>query len=282
MGAILIWNPGSTGGNQANGTNLLAFEVVVNENPVFPTTITEHVVEQGADISDNVRVGLKTLTLEVFVTNEPIDTGVVEGNGFGSGAFANGGPLFTPASGATPPVPTTLIDKTWFTLPVSVPILGSLLAQEVDVPFVVTPQMQPAVSFQIAPQVLQFATPGDFVRMTHDALDLLRTSTQFLTVLGTKGQYDNMIIEHFDMARSSDTGTGATFTIALKEIRLATSSIVNAPVPTKPRGNIPTHKGTTAPTPVAPVGGSSSLAALALSGLQGLFNGQTTPNTVNP
>lgn len=50
----------------------IEFDVSEREGYEAPAEITEHAVEQGAAVTDNVRPGNDTLTLEAFVSNTPI------------------------------------------------------------------------------------------------------------------------------------------------------------------------------------------------------------------
>lgn len=245
MGAFLVWNIESL------TPPVLTFDVVTNENPNFPTQIAEHVVEKGADISDNVRVGQKTLTLEVFVSNEPTDPNAQYGKGTGK-VQSIGGIDIPGALGQPFLIPGTpvLTQATWFTLPIGIPILNSLTAHEVDVPFIPNVGLKPLGQGSVNPNVLTFATTFDAVASTHDQLDALRMDATLITVYGTKGVYSNMVIESFSMTRDATTGTGGKFTIELKEIRIVQTQTVAAPNPTKPRAQSPTNKGSQATTPV--------------------------------
>lgn len=223
MGASLLFDDGT----------VLSFDVVISESPNFPTQITEHVVEQGTDVSDNVRVGLRQLALEVFVTNEPI----AESPMFGSGSLTSFR-IDTPDTQQKSLFPGTPIlqQKVWFSLPIGVPILGSLVGQEVDVPFVPSVGMQPTQGTTVAPSVLGYSAVFDAVRETHDALEKLRQTTTIFTVLGTKGTYESMVVEDFTMKRDASTGTGAEFTIQMKELRQVSTQTVALPAPKTPRG----------------------------------------------
>jgi hypothetical protein len=55
----------------AGNLNTIVFDAVTAEDWNPTATVTEHPVEDGANIGDHVRVGLMTCTLKVHVTNEP-------------------------------------------------------------------------------------------------------------------------------------------------------------------------------------------------------------------
>lgn len=58
--------------DETNELQLLEFDAVPREGFEAPAEITEHAVEQGAAISDHVRAGSDTVSLEAVVTNTPI------------------------------------------------------------------------------------------------------------------------------------------------------------------------------------------------------------------
>lgn len=58
----------------AGASHTIVFDAVLDEQWEEPATITEHPVEQGANIADHVRVALVKCTLKVRVTNQPLDS----------------------------------------------------------------------------------------------------------------------------------------------------------------------------------------------------------------
>lgn len=280
MGAYLLWLD-STG----DQTSLL-FDVVTDESWNGTNQITEHPVETGANVADNVRVGLSKCQLTVFVTNEP----------FKNTSFTDVGPQSVTITIAAPDQPPfnpvqTLTAKQWrnglalrtalqgvgalagkalggatggFVGDIAGGALGALInpPHTVDVPFVPGVGMDQTPGQSVGVSLVQVKTPDDYVRKMYEALETLRTTAQLLTVVGSKNYKQNMVIESVDMDRSADTGTGAEFTLALKEIRFVTTQTVNAPVPTIPRAKTPVAKGPQNPVPVTPPKRQSVLAKL--------------------
>jgi Dit-like tail protein len=255
-----MWLPGSTADTTTTVlTSSLYFDVVTSEEPAFPNTIAEHVVEEGPDVSDNIRVGLNTVELEVFITKEPMDALQASGPQ-GTWATASGALgqnisySFTTPNGTQSPAPPGpfLNVPEWFQLPIGAPVLGAVVSAVVNpvyVPVAANAGLPPTAGQSFGAQVLAFSgAPFDPVSLTHDQLKYLRDTGQLLEVVGTKGTYDNMVIENVTMKRDQDTGTGATFTISLKQIRLVSSSIVAAPTAAKPSGNTQVQKGSQATT----------------------------------
>lgn len=233
--ATLVWTP-----EGAPISYTMGFDVVTNEAPAFDSQVTEHPVETGPNVVDNVRVALNKVVLQVFVSNEPISEHPTWGQ---TGGVMTPGAAYIPGSGAAPNVPTFTTYPQWVTLPIGVPLVNTLFAHSEDRPLIMPPGLPPSLGSVIQPTTLQFPLEFDAVQLTHDMLLVLRKNSQLIDVHGSKAIYANMVIEHFDMARSADTGSGAQFTIAFKEIRQVSTQIVNAPVPTKPSARTPVSKG---------------------------------------
>ncbi len=270
MGAYLTWTD-STGATQS-----LFFDLVEAEDWNEDTTITEHPVESGADITDNVRVSLARVTLTVFATNDPI--GIEDTN---RGAVLTTTPISLDAPGQVKGSSAT-VAKTWDNKlalrsaltgagaglgglaggttggaigAVAGAVVGNLLAApgEQDVPFDPDAGLDPTPGQTV--NVQHYALPGDqdFVADTITQLrflkgdDALGSTPQLLTVVGTKRAADNMVIETLNHQRDNET-TGAPIVLGLKQIRLVSTQQVTAPVPTMPRGKTATNKGAQNPT----------------------------------
>jgi hypothetical protein len=75
--------------DQTGNTKLIIFDAVLSEDWPQGTTVTEHPVEQGANVTDHVRVTLVTCKLKVRVTNEPLDSNWIMDPIGGPGAFTS-------------------------------------------------------------------------------------------------------------------------------------------------------------------------------------------------
>jgi hypothetical protein len=211
------------------------FDLVLSEEWQQDAEVTEHPVEQGANVSDHVRVALAKCTLTVFATNEPLGSndfaqatlgsvpvlanvwksniglrGLVQGVAGGVG-FAAAGTVGSAAGAA-----------------------GGALAASLIPP-------GQAVPTPIAPNVSQFSAPTDFVEETIAKLLELKNNAQLVTLVGSKQTLENMVIETLGYMRSEDEGTGATITIGLKELRIVTYQQV--PVPDITRAQAPSNTG---------------------------------------
>lgn len=271
--------------DSTGATNTLKFDVVTDESWNGTNTVTEHPVETGADIADNVRVGLSKCQLTVFVTNEPFrpnsftDTSpsIVTINiaSLAQSSSVTVGGVTVSSQGQAPVNPTlTLTAKQWdnglglrtilqgvgalaggLAGDVAGGVLGTLIdpPHAVDVPFVPGIGRDPTPGQTFGANLITVATPDDYVKRMYSLLETIRQSAQLVTVVGSKNYKENMVIASVDMDRSAETGTGAEFTIALQEIRFVTTQTVNAPKPTIARGAAPVKKGPQNPveTPAA-------------------------------
>lgn len=264
--AYLVWQDAS------GQTKSLQFDNVISESWDENTTITEHPVEKGSDVADNVRVSLSKCNLEIHSTNEPIEannwvvatpstapvnlpgpsqsqflsnpTVVIkewENNILAREAAAGiGGFIGSGLGGTTGGIIGNAVGD----------IVGGFLfaPHEYDVP------VQPEAGLTPTPGSNVNAgnwtvTADDYVQRMITQLTLLKgdatagTTPQLMTLVGTKKSKSNMVIESFNHTRDADTGTGAEITLVLKEIRQVTTQIVAAPVPTKPRAKTPNNKG---------------------------------------
>jgi hypothetical protein len=282
ISAFLAWTP--TGGDPQT----FFPDLIVSEKWTEDCAVTEHPVEQGANIVDHVRVELVRCELVIFATNEPIGP-----NTWGLDNQPNQ-PTLSALDLESPPGPT-------FTFP-GIPIaqiwqnqlalkgiataaadfaateaataiggpagglagaavvlggglLGSLLTQ----PFALPVPQSVSQTLTTAPQVsgqsqsYTFANPVDWVELTITTLEVLKNTAQIVAVYGSKETNNSMVIESFSYVRSESEGTGAEITIGLKEILIVQTQTVNAPLPSVPRAATPVAKG-----PQNPADGSAS------------------------
>lgn len=267
MGAYLVWV-------DANGVqNTLKFDLVESEDWSEPTTITEHPVEQGSDVADNVRVSLLRCKLSIFATNDPIGANNWTQANLQTTQLSLPGPNQVRASSAT-------VAKTWdnrlalrsaltgagaglggavggvaggIVGAVAGAVVGNALApgQEVDVPWDPGAGLNPTPGQNPTIQNYQLAQSDDYVSRMIAQLAYLKgdpvlgSTPQLLTVIGTKRAGDNFVIETFDHHRGapSETGTGASIELGLKQIRFVATQQVTAPVPSLPRAATSKTKG---------------------------------------
>lgn len=277
--AHLVWTD-STGDK-----NQFTFDNVLSEEWKNSVTITEHPVEQGANVSDHIRVELPEVTLTVHCTNEPVD----------SNAFQD--PVLAPLAidVATPSWPTpdgVVVTSRWENLiglraqaeaaaggararaaltavagqlsNVLGTDLGVFDGIEVDYPVLTDAGLvAPAPSGTINASTLQFPNGYDFVEETVATLLGLKDAGQLFTVRGTKQQADSMALQSVSHSRSSEDGTGLTLTLSLKQILIVSTQTVTAPIPALPRAVPAANKGAQNPSDAPPQQQQSVARALA-------------------
>lgn len=204
--AYLTWGDPLT--DPASALGQLHFDVVISEEHTRGAEVTDHTVETGIAITDHVRPLPDLLELEVFVSETPIQS-----------SDAQVGPLplqINPAGqqGGLLSGGTTAL-------------AGSAL--------IAAGLLQSPYPNTITAQVLQFDTEHNYVNTCYDTLTRLRNTATIIAVVTPKEVYFNMVIARIEMHRDSSTGTSARFRIEMKEVRLVSSNIVSAPLPSIPR-----------------------------------------------
>jgi hypothetical protein len=198
-----------------DGVSLL-FDCVTTEQTDHTASVTEHPVEDGANVADHIRDNLDEITLEVMISNTPVR----DLNNLYDGQVA-GLELKVPRF-AKPiaPTPGSLMTA-------GLNALGNLLNPDEAVKAV----------------VLQF--PEKFNHVQYVLSTLLDWKKQGVIgkVITPHRTYPSMAITRVSMTRNGATGDGAPITIDLKEVRLVESKLVTAPIPTEERGKIMKAKG---------------------------------------
>ena len=273
----------------AGNINVIVFDVVTAEDWAEGSTITEHPVEKGANVSDHVRVRLPACRLQARVSNEPIDA-----NNFGQ-------PVVAPLALNVPspnwvPGPGVVIVPTWVN-PIELRSLaGSLVGLaagpiggiagglaagallpgfKVDVPVQTNAGLVPPVPSALpVPQVLQWISGGmDFVAAIHTLLVQLKNSAQLIDVFGTKQTEYDMAIEELTFHRGPDTGTSEDITIGLKKIRIVSTQTVAAPIPNlSAGGGLKTvNKGAQDPSVAPPAQQKQAVDIMIANGIKNLI-----------
>jgi hypothetical protein len=223
----IFWDGGSnatTAGSNAFQAALvlqgpLTFDATISEAHDREADVTDYPVEEGANVADHVRPRPKTLTLETFVSNEPI----------GSPDAVRQG-LYLQID--QPPGSTGLSPQT-LGLGVSSqadrgdsgPTIGAQLAARIGV--------GESQATSINPLVDQFTGATDYVKNAFDQLSLLQESAALLQVFTPRQPaYKNMVIRSLRMRRDKDCGTGGYITIDMVQIRVVASAVAPAPQPT--------------------------------------------------
>ena len=217
MGAYILFDGGA-----------IHFDVVRNETVTMSASVTEHPVEQGADIADHIRDELMKIRLEVFVANEPTDD--VNGLGATTQTFT----AKVNHSASTPAVNPVL------------GVLGAIANPLAALTNALGMGPQPPVDFPVSGQSWVGAVPPgfDFVKDMVTQLELLK-STPTLVDVATHARYcPSMAITSIE---SQPHGSGAFISIDMKAIRIVASNSVDAPAPTQARAKPKVPKGVQQP-----------------------------------
>lgn len=214
--AYISWTP--DGGQR----QVLQFDVITDETQEGAADVTEHPVEQGPNVSDHVRPLLNSVSLEAYISNEPLfDTG---------------------ERGAS--LKSIDLDVKTYVAPLA-PTPGSLFSALGGAISKLFGGSSPI--FQAS--VLKFDNDFDAVSDTWAILETLRKTGQLLTVYTTIAEYDNMILIKNRLPRDAGSGTGGRFSLDFKQIRLVQVALVTAPVPTEKRAVKKVDKGPQGPKP---------------------------------
>lgn len=243
--------------------------------------ITEHAVEQGADVTDNARPNPAAPIIEAFISNEPVEApffSTLAETGGAIDAFsetatvvpgnATLAPLRQLPNAGIPAFPRAMSVKDWFQPGKEIGLLlGNLIAFEVDtVQFTqggLTQQFLPTVTAT----TLQFDQEFDAVTATLGVLETLRQNSTQLTVVTQEGSYSPCLIKSCSLEKTHDTGTGANITLEFKAIRIVQTQRVAAPAPLEPRGNGTLSQGNQDTGPSTTGATAKSLAAATLDRL---------------
>lgn len=219
---ILYWI--ETASKQVKSVN---FDVVTAETHESAMAITQHPVEEGADIVDNARAEPKKLHIEGYVSNKPIFSNLF-GNVLNKDDFKllayqptelklakseAGAPLFTPggAVGAVKGAITDLING---------------------------PEPNKATILRSA--------GGDFPNralLIYERLEAARANAELITAVTAFGSISNLLIAKNTVPRTAEDGNGAKFQLEMQQVRIVKSKTVAAPSPAETRAKKETAEG---------------------------------------
>jgi hypothetical protein len=209
---LIVW--GNVGVDPPDQTGSMGFDAVITEGHDRTAMVTEHTVEQGSAVVDHVRPNPQTLTLEVFISNVPITAGAdrdflpytLDLGTPGDGSFFEGG------TGAL--------------IQAGLQALG----------------FSKGTPTQATVTVLQFTEEIDYVRSGLELLTNLLNTATLLQVFTPRANYENMVLSGVRLHRDKNTGTSGFFTLDFKQIRIVSSKIVAAPLPSIVRATPPVNK----------------------------------------
>jgi hypothetical protein len=178
------------------------FDTVISEVHEKHAIVTEHPVEDGVNVSDHVRPMVDHVSLEVFVSNEPM------GNVYNNTTIRQSVTLDLPDDSDAPLTINGLISRA----------VGNVLPTSVNA-------------------LLDVPSPGgvDYVAQAYQLFDSLRTTATLVQLVLSRVTYQNMLLQNITMHRDQGVGTGAHVTLEYRQIRIVQSSVTNAPVPVAPQ-----------------------------------------------
>lgn len=197
--------------NDGGETEFAEFDAVTSQSHDSQVQIAEHPVETGSNIADHARTEPERVTLEAYVTNNPLSTD--------PGVEANQENLELDL----PPKPFSGISTSAL-----VGAIGDAL-------------------FSGAKTASGSVNDGqDRARAVYELLKDARDKHRRIRCVTTLAEYDDMLIERLGVPRTIEDGEGISFQIDLKKIRIVTSKIVDAPEPAELRGQGTESKGSKA------------------------------------
>jgi hypothetical protein len=228
----------------------IGFDTTLSEAHGSEVEATDHAVEQGTDITDNIRPKPTIFGCVVYVSNTPVIP-ASQGLELGDPSILHAGstPANTPGYPAVNDIP--------------IPFPAQALAQPPGAPL-----FTPGGIFQAAakgigaaldaiglggsPQVTQFSPVQfvgvfDAVKNTLEALLKLQTSGSTCTVFTSIREYEDMVLTKVMLPR--DHFGGGEVTLEFKHINFVETATVPAPKPTVPQGQPVQKKGDQAPAP---------------------------------
>jgi hypothetical protein len=271
---------------------------VKSEDYELGADVTDHPVETGSNITDNVRVRLREATIMFFETNTPLDS-----NNWADATFAISTIEVPSPPPQLPPGPTEF--ESWDNLIIErelgetvVGAFGGLAAgpvgaavatvfsevagQEivgagVPVPQIVFPPdislLPVSVPATYQSQAIGFGSGQDFVALTISKLQSLMNNVQVVSLIAPKLAISDMVIESIHIHRDAETGDAAEIQVGLKEIRFVSTTNVPAPAPSVIRASSAVNSGE---INSIDVGAAANFAQLHLAGAPDIFGNPTS------
>lgn len=237
----------------------IEFDCTIDETHTRTASATEHDVEEGAAISDHVKVGLPRLSLQAIITNTPLNASAVDIL-VASGRYKLVAPVRASQTTSTVAVPSfarqelgsSLYTNGWVSGAAVSGGMGYGLVPRIG-PVAFPPQLAPKPTVIPAvrekrpvAQAMQVTTieSVDRVLETFAVLDLLMETGTQVRVLTDLKEYPVMVIESLSIPRRAEDALH--FSMSLKAMRFATvkSTFIRARLTEK--------KQDQPPAPVAP------------------------------
>lgn len=220
--------------DDAGFTELVRFDILKVETHEAPTDVTEYPVEEGSDISDNARPGVKKLQIEGFVSNKPLLRNLKDAQQVDIASFL---PLQIQSKQVLPAgTRSQILDlpEKQSGLPLGPGAVTQAIYGFIDSlsgPVSATLARYRVQTDNWTVRTLQQPSPVDRIVEMQEKLNDIWENSRICRVVTSLEHYDDMIIENRVSRRSVDDGSGATFSFELKKIKFVTSDIIAAPNP---------------------------------------------------
>lgn len=221
----------------------LHFDAVTSEQVTHQATVTEHNVEEGANIADHIRDGLDEITLELCVTNQPIrginnvygrDPSYVELLEVEVKQYSlEGRNLDVPKYRPVPVTPGAAIQA-----------IGTAVVDLLSDATVAQLYGKPeAITLSGAANVASFGQKFNAITDTIGLLVKWKKTGVLGSVITPWKTFPSMVILNVGALRTAASGDCAMVNLTLKQVRLVEAKLVSAPVPTEDRGKSKKAKG---------------------------------------
>lgn len=210
MSVVIVPDPAGGSGVPFVFIDPAYYSLVISESHTHTAEITEHPVETGATVSDNISTKPNELTIELISTNTPNKPGV-----YG---------VTVKYQLDIPPLPLILSESALIEAGISA--IGDALFGA----------SKPPVA-----TVLGWTQEFDAISEMHDALVAIWESKSLCGVATSTKTYDDMAVKNVKYDRKVK-GKGA-FSVTFGRVNTVSSQTVAAPVPLEPRGKGIASKG---------------------------------------
>lgn len=243
MATIIYWQDPDSG-----ATESVQLDAVQNVTPDDQLTITDHVVEGGATISDHAQKDPNSVTIEGIVSNMPnplLDTDAHQASlDLAVAKMTSPGTKTITLDVPTPPIqlsPSGLIQA-------GVGAIVGLLSGNGSPKATVQDRSLPTTVTQSA-QVFQQDTPRDRVRDVYELLLKAQEQKLLCTIQTRRREYFDMLLKGIGEPDTIEDGKAGRFQLEFRYMKVADSETVQAPQPTEARGHVAVSKGSQAAKP---------------------------------
>lgn len=201
-------------------------DVSVRESHGLSADVTEHPVEEGADITDHIRAKPRTFSIEGLISNTPIEVP----QSHMDGAVEDTSPITIEGEPSFGNVDTPVGE-------VNIPGSGQLsaLAGVVGIKL--------GSKREFPAQMLHFSQEFDRVGAVHLDLESIILTAKRITVVTTLTIYENCALTDLNVERDFKTGNALRFTASGRELRIVSSETVDVPDPVDSRASKPRPRG---------------------------------------